>query len=61
MSETSLKASPEQLGLLDNLADELAAKTAQIPAAAQRVFLRSFPQILEKPTKIVLFDLISTF
>ncbi|MEO1257609.1 MAG: hypothetical protein AAFZ15_02395 [Bacteroidota bacterium] len=54
MSEINLRASPEQLGLLDDLADELAAKTAQIPAAAQRVFLRSFPHILEKTNRQLL-------
>ena len=46
MSNTGKKETDEQLDLLDDLADNLAERTAQVPIAAQRIIKRSFPQLL---------------
>ena len=47
MSNANTKVTDEQLSQLDDLADDLAERTAQIPLAAQRIIKQSFPQTLE--------------
>ena len=50
MSGVNIRATPEQLNELDNLADDLAERAAEIPATAQRIIRKSFPSVLEKNT-----------